>query len=146
MKQSWKWIPAALATLWVSSPCRATSRPLIFPLPQSMTPTAERFILDDRIVIVLPAKGSEQDRFLAGFLKDELGDRFGVHLTTERVAARPAGRRTVLMGSIANPLVKAYCARNRIDVSATNLGPEGYILRVTADMVFVAGADDRGAF
>jgi hypothetical protein len=140
---------AALAVLWALSPCLAApevERQLIFPAPKKITAAGAGFTLDGRTTIVVPTRASEQDLFLAGFLRDELGDRFGVHLTIDRVAALDANRRTILMGSIANPLVKAYCARRQIAVGAQSPGPEGYVLQVDANSVVVAGADDQGAF
>ena len=50
------------------------------------------------------------------------------------------------MGSIANPLVKEYCARNHLQVTKDDPGPEGYVLHVGEKVVLVAGSDDRGAF
>ena len=140
---------ALLSVLWAFSPCLAapeTGRPLIFPAPKKITVAGASFTLDDRTSIVVPARASEQDLFLAGFLRDELADRFALHLKIERVAALDRGRRAILMGSIANPLVKAYCASHKIDVSAQSPGPEGYVLQVDANIVFIAGSDDQGAF
>jgi hypothetical protein len=139
---------ASLSALWTLFPCLAAPDrgPLIFPAPKEITATGAGFTLDDQTTIVLPSRASEQDLRLAGFLRDELGDRFALHLKTERVAALDPGRRLILMGSVANPLVKAYCTRHKIDVSAQSPGPEGYVLRVDANVVFIAGSDDRGAF
>ncbi len=140
---------AAAGVLLAFAPCLAASeagRPLIFPAPKKITAAGGGFTLDDRTTIVVPARASEQDLVLAGFLRDELGDRFGAHLKIERVAALDARRRVILMGSTTNPLVKAYCARRRIAISAQSPGPEGYVLRVDANIVFVAGSEDQGAF
>jgi hypothetical protein len=83
---------------------------------------------------------------LASFLANELGDRFALHLKTERLTHLEAGRRVILMGSVSNPLIKAYCAQNHIQVSAQSPGAEGYVLQVSPDVVLIAGSDDRGAF
>jgi hypothetical protein len=140
---------ASLGTLWTLSPCLALpeyARPLIFPAPKEIAATGDGFVLDDRTTIVLPARASEQDLFLAGILRDEIGDRFSLHIKTERVATLDRDRRMILVGSIANPLVKAYCAKHKIEIGAQSPGPEGYVLRVDANVVFIAGSDDRGAF
>src|SRR5580698_5459619 len=100
---------ASLSALWTLSPCLALpehGRPLIFPAPKEIAATGDGFVLDDRTTIVLPAHASEQDLFLAGLLQDEIGDRFSLHIKTERVAALDRDRRMILVGSIANPLVK----------------------------------------
>jgi hypothetical protein len=118
----------------------------IFPEPREIAPSGSAFALDNRVTIAVPAFPSEQDLFLARTLTDELGDRFGLHLKTERVASLDAGRRMIVLGSVSNPLVAAYCAGHALKVSSRDPGPEGYILRTDASLVLVAGSDDRGAF
>ena len=137
---------SAWLTLSLCLAAPAGGRPLIFPEPKKITVAGTAFTLDDQATIVLPTRASEQDLFLANFLRDEIGDRFARHLRTERVATLDANRRLILIGSIANPLVRAYCTQHKIDVSARSPGPEGYVLRVDSNIVFIAGSDDRGAF
>ena len=122
------------------------SRPLIFPAPRELAASGHSFVLDDHVTIAVPAFPSDEDLFLAGSLAHELGDRFGLHLKTERLERFDSGKRIILMGSITNPLISRYCANNGIDVSAGKPRPEGYILRTDASTVVVAGSDDRGAF
>jgi hypothetical protein len=144
-----KVILASLSAFLTLSPSLASAepgRPLIFPEPKKITVAGPGFTLDDQTTIVLPSRASEQDLLLANFLRDEIGDRFAHHLKIERAATLNANRRLILMGSIANPLVKAYCTQHKIDVSAQSPGPEGYVLRVDSNIVFIAGSDDRGAF
>lgn len=133
-----------IVALCLASP--ALGRPLIFPEPKQITVSPNGFSLDSSATIILPSHPSEEDLFLANFLRDEVGDRFARHLELQHVAALDPHRRVILMGSIANPLVKAYCTQHKIDVSALHPGPEGYILRVDPNIVLVAGSDDRGAF
>src|SRR5262249_41351443 len=52
----------------------------------------------------------------------------------------------IVLGSTANPLIAAYCAAHACNVDIRSPGPEGYVLRTTADLALVAGSDDRGAF
>jgi hypothetical protein len=118
----------------------------IFPEPREIAPSGSAFALDNRVTIAVPAFPSEQDLLLARTLTDELGDRFGLHLKTERVASLDAGRRMIVLGSVSNPLVAAYCAGHALKVSSRDPGPEGYILRTDASLVLVVGSDDRGAF
>src|SRR5208337_3010359 len=100
---------SAWLTLFPSLASSEHGRPLIFPEPKTMTVAGTGFALDDQTTIVLPSRASEQDLFLANFLRDEIGDRFALHLKTERIARLDGDRRLILIGSIANPLVKAYC-------------------------------------
>jgi hypothetical protein len=115
----------------------------IFPEPREIASSGGAFALDSRVTIAVPAFPSEQDLFLARMLADELGDRFGLHLKTERVASLDAQRRTILIGSVSNPLVAGYCAGHALKVSSRDPGPEGYILRTDANLAIVAGSDDR---
>src|SRR5208282_2553539 len=116
------------------------------PEPREITPTGIAFVLDNQVAIAVPTIPSEQDLFLARTLAEELGDRFGLHLKTERVARLDGQRRMIVVGSVVNPLVAAYCAGHAILVNGRNPGPEGYILRMEANLAIVAGSDDRGAF
>ena len=118
----------------------------IFPTPREMAPSGSDFTVDNRTVIAVPAFPSEQDLFLARTLANDLGDRFDLHLKTERLANLDAARRLIVIGSAANPLVAEYCAGRALDVNVRARGPEGYILRTDAHLVLVAGAADRGAF
>jgi len=105
-----------------------------------------RFPLNGQAVIVLPQMASENDSFLARFLVAELADRYGLAVKAERLAALPTDRRAILMGSIANPLVKEYCLQHQIDVTPQQPGPEGYVLQVSENLVVIAGSDEAGAF
>lgn len=130
-------------------PCVAASADAaswIYPTPREITATESWFVLDNQVSIAVPAAASPEDLFLARFLTDELADRFALHLKTERIPRLAAGRRSILMGSISNPLIRDYCARNHIELSAQNPGAEGYVLQVSSNVVLVAGSDDQGAF
>ncbi len=119
---------------------------LIFPKPQEIASLDSDFLLDDQVRIVVPSDASEEDLLLAGFLVNELSDRFGLHLKFERVANVAVHDRVIVMGSIENPLVRRYCAEAELTASVQSLSPEGYILRANKNVVLVAGRDDRGAF
>jgi hypothetical protein len=136
---AWRMVCAFLAMAAVAC---AADTPLIFPIPQEMEVLTGAFRLDEHTPILLPEKPSQQDLRLARFLTAELSDWYGFGIRLEHVSSLPAGRRFILMGSTANPLVKQYCANHQIE----NKIPEGYVLRVDERQVVVAGADDRGAF
>lgn len=143
----WMQVVAFSAGLLSAMALRAQtlSRPLIFPAPREMAVSAGSFPIDSSVTIAVPVYASSEDLLLARLLTEEMSDRFGVSLETERVAAVPGGR-TVLIGSISNPLVRAYSAEAGMSVSAADPGREGYILKVTPQLVLVAGSDDQGAF
>jgi len=123
----------------------AAEGPSIFPTPREITPDSD-FVLDEQAVVAVPAYPSEQDLFLARSLADDLGDRFAVHLKTERSARLDPARRMIVIGSIDNPLVRTYCGSHSLSVSLRDPGPEGYILQTSGNIVLVAGSDAPGAF
>jgi len=118
----------------------------IFPTPRESVALSGSFALDEHVTIAVPAFPSEQDLFLARTLTDELGDRYGLHLKTERVARLDTAQRWIVLGSVSNPLVADFVAGHALKVSSGDPGPEGYILRTDANLALVAGSDDRGAF
>jgi len=131
----------------VSHLCFADSaKHLIFPIPQEMRVTAESFLITDQTVIVLPPKPSLHDTLLAQFLTSELVDRFGFAIKTTYASRIPASRSVIIMGSFSNPLVKQFCKKNKIKITASDPGPEGYILYIDSDTILVAGSDEAGAF
>jgi len=149
MKTARNLILAALCVAAPVSPCLASPEgiaSLIFPAPKEIALSGNGFVLDSQVAIAVPSLASQEDLLLARFLTDELGDRVALHLKTERLGQLEATKRMILMGSIANPLVKEYCAQYHIDLSPRNPGAEGYVLQVTSDVVLIGGSDDRGAF
>ena len=118
----------------------------IFPQPKELAVTGHDFDLNESVAIALPSKASDLDVQLATQFANDLSDRFDFHPLRVAMQALTPGRRVIVMGTTANPLVKEYCAKNGIDVSATSPGPEGYVLRVEPGVVVVAGSDERGAF
>ena len=99
-------VAAGCAIFALCPSAAAAEGPLIFPAPREITSGSD-FVLDEQAVIAVPAYPSEQDLFLARSLADDLGDRFAVHLKTERVAKLDPDRRLIVMGSTANP----WCGR-----------------------------------
>jgi hypothetical protein len=118
----------------------------VFPIPQQMEALPGRFALDESAVILLPEQPSSDDLFLARSLTAELSDRYGLAIATRRASLLPGAKRTILMGTAANPLVSQYCKDHGIEVTPSAPGPEGYVLRVEGDVVLVAGSDEAGAF
>src|SRR5690349_360354 len=118
----------------------------IFPAPRESTTSGQDFAIDSQTVILLPEAASAQDIFLARFLRNEWNDRHGVNLPIERSAHWDSTKRAVVLGAFTNPLVSEYCQQANLAISASQPGPEGYLLHVNAQRIVVAGCDDRGAF
>jgi hypothetical protein len=132
-----------LALILWSFPAAAAVR--VFPEPQEVQVLGAPFVLDENVSIVLSASPAEADSHLAGLLSAELSSRHRFAIKQKSVSRISRGR-FVLMGTIANPLVKEYCAAHGMNVSAADPGPEGYVLSVTPAAVVIAGSDERGAF
>ena len=132
-----------------TAPSKGASLPLkslIFPEPREICHSEGDFVLDNQVRILVPSDPSNEDSFLARSLAGELSDRFGLHLKIERAADQSVHRRAIVMGSMESPLVRQCCAEMDLIASPKSLGPEGYILRTTKNIVLIAGSDDRGAF
>ena len=120
---------------------------IIFPLPQHIEETGEWFALDEQTIILIPQNASENDLRLARALVREMSDKYGIALNIKHVSALPDDNRNyIIMGEIDNPLVNKYCTSNNIEVSISNPGREGYVLKVEKNKVVIAGWDERGAF
>ena len=124
----------------------AAVQPAVYPVPREMTVSADRFRLDDRAAIAVPVRASAADLALARALANELTDRYGLVVPIRRADTPQAAGRAIVMGSVANPLVRAACARQGVAVTAQSPGPSGYVLHADGNLVLVAGSDDTGAF
>jgi len=141
--------PLPMAAGQSNAPCDGAClslQSLIFPEPQEISGSDSDFVLDDKVPVVVPSNPSKEDLLLAGSLVNELSDRFGMHLKTERATKLAANKRAILMGSLENPLVKQHCAEMELMASVQGHGSEGYVLRTGSNTVLVAGNGDRGAF
>jgi hypothetical protein len=137
------------ATLFNSILCvgaQPAARPLIIPAPHEITNSGKAFVLNEQVTIGVPDRPSSEDLFLARMLADELGDRFGLHLKTERMRNLDGGRPTIVIGVVTNPLVGKYCGTHVISLSMGYPGPDAYVLQANERVLLVAGSDDRGAF
>jgi hypothetical protein len=120
--------------------------PLIFPVPQQMELSSNSFVLDESVSIIVPSGASDKDLFLARFLVREVSNLYDLALKIESRADIPKDRKVVVMGTGSNPLIKKFCADNKLSLSKDNPGPEGYLLEVSDGAIVIAGSDDQGAF
>lgn len=128
------------------NPVVAADNPLIFPIPQELQLTNEVFTLDESVSIVLPENATDKDVALARFLVGELSAKYSLALKIETGSDIPKSKRIIVMGTIANPLIKEFCSENNLEVTAKSPGPEGYILQVNRNLILIGGWDDQGAF
>ena len=119
--------------------------PLIFPKPQEIKLSTGVFHFDDKTQILLPQKASKKDKNLARFLVNDIVDKHYIPLRTKEVSKLIAGN-NIIMGTMDNPLIKAYCTNHNIDITSKNSKKEGYILIVEKKTIVIAGWDEAGAF
>lgn len=143
-----KFIFAAFVILMLNiSTSKSQEKTLIFPLPQEIEKNGEKFILDETVDILIPQHATPNDLNLARSFVRECSDKYSIALNIKHVSEVPDdGNRYIIMGVIDNPLIKAYCVDNQIEVSQNSPGNEGYVLVVKNDRAIVAGWDERGAF
>ncbi len=131
------------ALLW---PLPATAAIKVFPEPQEVRMSGAPFTLENGVSLLLPLNASESDQRLANLISAELSDRHGIAVRKQATAKLPTDHLFILAGTIDNPLMKEYCARTHLEISAGNPGPEGYVLSVTPESVVIGGSDEAGAF
>jgi glycosyl hydrolase family 20 len=141
-----RFLPLILCGVGLAFTCFAavSDHPLIFPRPQELEILDGQLPLGNQSVIAVPVDATQSDLFLARFLVEELTDRWGVTVAVQHVTTLPMNKPVILMGSMANPLVKAYCASHGIEPVRDKAS--GYVLRVSGTVALVAGADEDGAF
>lgn len=115
---------------------------LIFPPPQEIQYKTGAFTFDNLTTLVLPQRPTRNDILLIRLLAADLADFHGLALHAQRRKVLPQQGPFVLLGTVANPLVRAYVRQNRLQTPRR----EGYILDVTPHCVVVVGADSAGAF
>ncbi len=118
----------------------------VFPEPREMEPRQGHFQIDEGAVLLLPCNAAPADRSLARLVAADLADLHGLAVRTIETDRITPGTRAIVLGTPANPLVKAACARMGVEVSAASPGREGYLLDSSPEFVLVAGSDDAGAF
>ncbi len=120
--------------------------PLIFPIPQEITLKPGQFLIDRSTFIALSENPDASDGFLAKSLAYEFGDKYGHPIMAVKKTKLIPSDKCILIGSISNPLVKAYCEQNGLTAALKGLGDEGYILSVSDNKVVVAANSKNGAF
>jgi hypothetical protein len=144
--QTVKLVTISFILFFCSIKVPAIEKTLIFPVPQQIQLTSDKFVLDETISIIIPQKMSKNDIFIARFLVRELSDKYGIALNIESRTDIPKDRKVIVMGRFDNPLVKGFCRANNLEVTENKPGKEGYLLQVDNNRILIAGSDDAGAF
>ena len=118
----------------------------IFPYPREIEALGGSFRIDEQTVILVPENPSQSDMFRASFLAAELTDQYQLALRTVNARQIDESKRSILMGTIDNPLVKAFLGEHGLSIADKYSCAESYILHVTDKVALIAGVDEPGAF
>ncbi len=118
----------------------------VYPVPREANYYNDFFRLDENTIILLPQKSGKQDEFVAKLLISELAERYGLVLSLKKVSKLDGLKNYILIGSIKNLLINNFAQTFKIQISSTEPGPEGYVLKITKDAIGILGSDDQGAF
>jgi hypothetical protein len=139
-----------LMTLILSLTAVAAAETVVYPVPEQMELTREKFVLSEATVIVVPPGLTECDRAPAELIQARLADEFNMSLPiVERSELTASG--WIAVGSIgANELVRRACVERGWEIDpgqadGASPGPEGYRLQVSAKNCLIAGSDRRGS-
>lgn len=120
-------------------------KPLIFPIPTETKVTGGIFNIDSSTIIALPVNSSTTDKFLSGFITNELVDKYGFIIKASHKSALTDKEKFVLIGDLSNPLIKRYSDQKGWTAELKNLGNEGYILNVSTNNIVIAANTKNGA-
>ncbi|XOV91563.1 MAG: glycoside hydrolase family 20 zincin-like fold domain-containing protein [Bacteroidota bacterium] len=132
--------------LLLSTRIEAAEEILIFPIPQELHLSDVNFELDESVPILIPENPSQNDLSLARLLVKELSDKYGKAINIKRYKNLQNRQKAIIIGSVDNPLVREYINHHKIDLDSENPGPEGYVMEVTQENIFIGGSDSQGAF
>jgi len=116
----------------------------IIPEPKSAEFTDGDFAISAETAIVLPDEPTEDDRFAAECLAEELRDLHGIELPVIPAGCVRSGRNIIVIGEPSrNSILARMCRDAGVQPPPRD---EGYALKSCPQFVLVAGADVRGTF
>jgi hypothetical protein len=130
---------------WAHGYTMNNKKPLIFPLPTEVKITGGTFNIDKTTSIILPEKQNKADAFLSTLLFNELADKYGQAINIARSSKLPVSGKSIVIGSLSNPLVKEFCEEKGLMATLKELGEEGYVLSISGDKIVIAGNTKNGA-
>ena len=130
----------------LNSNVTASGKSLIFPIPLEVQLKDGKFIIDKLTFIAQAENENKDDTFLNNLLAHDLVDRFGSTIAIKKVISVSKRDKSILIGTLSNPLVEKYCEQEGITTSELKkLGNEGYILSVSTNKVVIAANTKKGA-
>ena len=118
----------------------------IYPQPLEMKLTKDALPITGATTIVTNDSG--RNLKFAKQIQEELEEGFLIRLPiVEESSFRGVPRKAIILGQPeTSPLVKSLCAQEKIEVSPTSPGPQGYHLTVNSNYALIAGSDEAGVF
>lgn len=123
----------------------AKNKPLIYPIPAVVQLTKGEFVVNASTSIIVPKRESKTDEFFSGLVTTEFSDRYSHSLRIVKETKLTDGGNYILVGTVANPLVKQYCRSHGLDSDMQDLGDEGYVLVVSEHSIVIAANKQNGA-
>ncbi|HEV8338480.1 MAG TPA: beta-N-acetylhexosaminidase [bacterium] len=121
--------------------------PVVIPQPQYLRWLDGAFAIGEGTRIVVGDDAAPEDLYAARDLNEELRARIGRTLPVVKAAAVSEPRDVIVLGEPGlNRWAESLTARERVRVSPSDPGPEGYVLKVTPAYVLAAGSDRRGTY
>ncbi|MEK6334941.1 MAG: glycoside hydrolase family 20 zincin-like fold domain-containing protein [Acidobacteriota bacterium] len=130
------------AAMWISVTAFGQSSALrLIPQPKQLTASQDAFPLNRETRIALADPKSEDDRFAAQDLIDDVKATANLSLAI----GKGRSRRTILIGRFDLPEIAQALKRSGVDMPAPS-DDEGYVLLATSNQVVVAGKTPAGTF
>ena len=140
-----KWIFACLTCLPLASHAQVTDavRALkVLPAPKEVRMAEGNIVIKPSTTILI---SNAEDRTAAEMLQKEIHDRTGMKLSIELATAAPKTTGHISLGRLTDHGLRAYLDAQGIK-SGDELGSQGYVIRVSASGVIVAGRSAQGLF
>jgi hexosaminidase len=140
-----KWIFACLVSVSLASYAQVddASRALkVLPAPKEVRMGEGKFQIKPSTAILI---ANSEDKVAAETLQKEIHDRAGLKLAIELVTAAPKTTGNISLGRLTDRGLQAHLETQGIK-SGDELGNQGYVIRVSASGVIVAGRSAQGLF
>jgi hypothetical protein len=120
-------------------------KPLIFPYPREVQVREGTFEVDKSTFIMVHEEPNETDFLLSRMLSDEFADRYRQPMKLASRMRIGANDKFILIGTLANPLVRVFCMQRGLVPAVKELGDEGYLLTVSEKEVVIAANTRAGS-
>src|SRR3974390_3498460 len=114
----------------------------VLPAPKEVRMLEGKFAMQPSIDILIT---HPEDGLAAETLRDEVLERSGVKLAIATATAAPKTSIQILLGRLADRNIQRYLQSADVR-TGTELGDQGYVLRVTAGGVLAAASSGQGVF